>query len=291
MTQRKLFNWKKRHANRVRAAHWHTIGRIEGADFLLIAALQDLALRLSTLERHFETALILDAPNQAIGMRIAHVLENHSPAMKYTIVPSDETQEPDSIMGEDERFDIAISLLALQDYDRLPERLTTIRQKLKPDGLFMACLLGGGTLHQLRQSLLAIEPDMFGGVRARIHPMIDIRDIGGLLQRAGFALPVADIEDYTVHYDDIFALINDLRAMGATSFLNREGTQPIHRDFWNKVNSHYKQHFSNAKGRIAARFDMLWLSGWAPASSQPKPLKRGSATHSLKDALKTINDK
>lgn len=119
--------------------------------------------------------------------------------------------------------------------------------------------------------------------------MIEIRDMGGLLQRAGFALPVADIEDYTVHYDDIFALIRDLRAMGATSFLNREGSQPIHRGFWDAVNAHYKQHFTNEKGRIAARFDMLWVSGWAPAASQPQPLKRGSATHSLKDALKAID--
>lgn len=288
MTQRKLFNWKKRQANRARAAHWQATGHNKGADFLLTAALDDLDLRLSTLERQFETALILDAPSQAIGEDIAQLLKRHYPSLQCTIMVSDSAIEPETIEADNHSGDLAISLLGLQDYDRLPERLSMIRQKLKPDGLFIASLLGGATLNQLRQSLLAVEPEIFGGVRPRIHPMIEIRDMGGLLQRAGFALPVADVEDYTVHYDDIFALIRDLRAMGATSFLTREGAQPINKNFWNAVNAHYKQHFSNPKGRIATRFDIIWVSGWAPAASQPKPLKRGSATHSLKDALKAI---
>lgn len=288
MTTRKLFNWKKRLANRERARHWHHIGRNQGADFLAKAALEDLELRLSTLERQFESVLILDAPTDAFAQAIEKIIKQKAPNAVCSIILSETDTEPTTLAAANEAHDFVISFLGLQDYDHLPDRLFQIRQSLKPDGLFFACLIGNASLNELRQSLLAVEPELFGGARARIHPMIEIRDMGGLLQKAGLALPVADVENYTVHYDDIFALIQDLRAMGATQFLQQEGRDKLHREFWPRVNAYYQDHYANEKGRLRATFDIVWISGWAPASSQPKPLKRGSATHSLKDVLKDL---
>lgn len=289
MKTRKLFNWKKRLANRERARHWMKIGRNQGSDFLAQAALDDLALRLSTLERSFENALILDAPSSELASAIEATIKQKSVDCRCTSILSDGPSEPETLSPNAANdHDFVISFMGLQDYDNLPDRLFQIRQCLKPDGLFFACLIGNTTLTELRQSLFAVEPEVFGGAKSRIHPMIEVRDMGGLLQKAGLALPVADVENYTVHYNDVFALIQDLRAMGATQFLQQEGQERFKRDFWPKVNAYYKAHFANENARLRASFDIVWVSGWAPAASQQKPLKRGSATHSLKDVLKDL---
>jgi hypothetical protein len=156
---------------------------------------------------------------------------------------------------------------------------------LKPDGLFLGCLLGAGTLQELRSVLLEAEAEIYGGASPRAAPFADVRDMGGLLQRAGFALPVADNETLTVRYRDIFALTRDLRAMGVANALNARSRKPLTKAFWAKAAAIYSSKFAGEDGRIRATFSMIWLSGWAPAPNQPKALKPGSATVSLKSVL------
>jgi len=144
--------------------------------------------------------------------------------------------------------------------------------------------------NQLRESLLAAESELYGGVSPRVAPFVDVRDAGGLLQRAGFALPVADADAVTVRYDSLFHLMRDLRAMGATNALTARTRRPVSRRFFLRAAEIYADRFSDADGRIRATFDFTWLSGWAPASSQPKPLRPGSAKVSLASVLPGAND-
>jgi hypothetical protein len=182
-------------------------------------------------------------------------------------------------------YDLAVSLLAMQSVNDLTGFLIQSRLCLKPDGLFLGCLFGAGTLQELREVLLETEIEIYGGASPRVAPFADVRDMGGLLQRAGFALPVADSESLIVRYASIFTLIRDLRAMGLGNVLNARSRKPLTRAFWAKADEIYARNFSDADGRIRATFSIIWLSGWAPSPSQPKALKPGSATVSLKDVL------
>lgn len=161
-----------------------------------------------------------------------------------------------------------------------------IRRALKPDGLFLAAIPGSGTLHELREVLLAAESEMTGGASPRVIPFPDVRDVGALLQRGGFALPVADKESYTVRYDSIFPLMKDLRAMGMANPLTGRSRRPLARGILLRAAELYAERFSDPDGRIRATFSFIYVSGWAPHESQQKPLKPGSATMRLADALK-----
>jgi SAM-dependent methyltransferase len=183
------------------------------------------------------------------------------------------------------RFDLAVSLLALQSINDLPGALVQIRRALKPDGLFLGALLGGSTLHELRAAFTQAEAELEGGASPRVAPFADVRDLGALLQRAGFALPVTDVEPAIVRYGDPVGLLRDLRAMGLTNALHDRRRTPLRRATLLRAMSIYAQRFSDADGRIRATFDILWLSGWAPHESQQKPLRPGSAQARLADAL------
>jgi SAM-dependent methyltransferase len=185
---------------------------------------------------------------------------------------------PDSI-------DLAVSSLALQFVNDLPGVLAQIRRALKPDGLFLAAMIGGETLTELRQSFAAAEAEVEGGVSPRVAPFADLRDLGALLQRAGFALPVTDVDRIVVRYDNAFALMQDLRRMGATNILTERRRNPSRRATFVRMAQIYAERFSDPDGRIRATFDVVWLSGWAPHESQQKPLKPGSAKMSLADAV------
>jgi len=163
--------------------------------------------------------------------------------------------------------------------------LVQVRRALKPDGLFLAALFGGETLTELRQSLAAAEIETTGGVSPRVAPFADVRDLGGLLQRAGFALPVADVERTVVRYRDLFSLARDLRMMGATNALVERSRKPMRRDMLAAAMAHYARHFSDPDGKLRATFDIVYLTGWAPHESQQQPLKPGSAKSRLADAL------
>jgi SAM-dependent methyltransferase len=183
-------------------------------------------------------------------------------------------------------IDLAVSGLAFQFVNDLPGVLAQIRRALKPDGLLLAAMLGGDTLTELRQSFAAAEAEMEGGVSPRVAPFADLRDVGALLQRVGFALPVTDVDRIVVRYADAFALMHDLRRMGATNVLVDRRRVPTRRATMLRMAETYRERFSDSDGRIRATFDVIWLSGWAPHESQQQPLKPGSAKASLAAAVK-----
>jgi SAM-dependent methyltransferase len=178
--------------------------------------------------------------------------------------------------------------LALQVVNDLPGALAQIRRALRPDGLLLAATLGGDTLTELRQSFAAAEAELDGGVSPRVAPFADLRDIGALLQRTGFALPVTDVDRVIVRYDSAFALMQDLRKMGATTVLVERRRTPLRRATLLRMAAVYAERFSDPDGRIRATFEVIWLSGWAPHESQQKPLRPGSAKASLADAVRGL---
>ena len=182
-------------------------------------------------------------------------------------------------------FDLIVSGLSLQWVNDLPGALVQIRRALAPDGLFLAAVIGGQSLTELRTALTAAEAELTGGASPRVAPFADIRDLGQLLQRAGFALPVTDVEPIVVRYASMLALMQDLRAMGATNALSERSRVPLRRAVLMRAAEIYDDRFSDADGRVRATFDIVWLSGWAPHESQQKPLAPGSARMRLADAL------
>jgi SAM-dependent methyltransferase len=187
----------------------------------------------------------------------------------------------------DGSLDLVTSALALQFVNDLPGTLIQIRRALKADGLLLAALVGGESLAELREAIGAAESEIEGGISPRVAPFADVRELGALLQRAGFALPVVDSERLVVRYDSIFALMHDLRRMGATNVLHERRRKPLKRTTLRRMTEIYAERFSDADGRLRVSFEIVWLSGWAPHESQQKPLKPGSATQRLADALGT----
>ena len=260
--------------------------------FLLARAADDLIDRLSPVQRNFSSVLDLGTALPDVATRLrqalpAATLLRASPIEaavghgSWLGVVADEEALP----FRPEQFDLAVSLLALHAVNDLPGAMVQIRRALKPDGLFLACLLGGQTLIELREVLFTAELELTGGASPRVAPFSDLRDLGGLLQRAGFALPVTDIEPLVVRYDSPFGLFADLRAMGSTNVLVGRQRTPTPRSLFMRAAALYAERFSDPDGRIRATFELVWLSGWAPHESQQKPLRPGSARMSLAEAL------
>ena len=183
-----------------------------------------------------------------------------------------------------ESLDLVVSVLSLHWVNDLPGALIQIRRALKPDGLFVASILGGQTLTELRQALLTAEVELTGGAGPRIAPFADALDAAGLLQRAGFALPVADIDHVTVRYAHPIKLMADLRAMGETNALAERARRPLSRAVLARACEIYAERFADPDGRVRATFDIITLTGWAPHPDQQQPLKPGSAKMRLADA-------
>ena len=262
------------------------------ADFLLARAVDDLQERLAAVLRTFPLALDLGTPTAAAADRLAASpqvgtvvraapLPEPGPSSTALRLVADEERLPFA----PERFELAVSLLALQSVNDLPGALIQIRRALKPDGLFLGCLLGGRTLAELRTAFTEAEAELEGGASPRVAPFADVRDLGGLLQRAGFALPVADCEAVTVRYRDPFGLLRDVRAMGLASALRDRRRSPLRRATLLRAAARYAERFADPDGRVRATFELVWLSGWAPHESQQKPLRPGSAKARLADAL------
>jgi len=186
-----------------------------------------------------------------------------------------------------QRFDLVMSAMSLHWVNDLPGTLIQIARILKPDGLFLGAMLGGATLWQLRQALAAAESEIEGGLSPRVSPFADLRDAAGLLQRAGFALPVADGETIEVEYDNALDLMRELRAMGESNLVAERRRGLARRATLLRAAEIYREQFAQPSGRIAASFEVLFLHGWAPHESQPKPLRPGSARHRLAEALGT----
>ena len=191
----------------------------------------------------------------------------------------------------DQTLDLVVSALSLQVVDDLPGTLIQIRRALKPDGLLLAALVGGDTLIELREAFAAAEVEIEDGVSPRVAPFADVRDMGALLQRAGFALPVADVDRMTARYSSPFELMHDLRRMGATNPLVERSRRPLKRATLRRMAEIYAERFSDPDGRIRATFEVVWLSGWVPHDSQQKPLAPGSARQRLADVLGTRETK
>ncbi|MES0211694.1 class I SAM-dependent methyltransferase [Mesorhizobium sp. M0028] len=263
---------------------------IAGADFLMRRAAEDLADRLGAVERKFGKATSLFCQTPAA----AEVLAESGKVAENVRVEADAAfldgrpgvvAPLETVPFEPESLDLAVSLLSLQAMNDIPGMLVQIRRALKPDGLFLGAFAGIGTLSELRESLLAAETELYGGASPRVIPFTDVRDAGALLQRAGLALPVADVETITVRYDSLFGLVADLRAMGETSALVDRSRRPGTRALFARAAEIYAERFSDADGRVRASFSVVWMSGWAPDASQQKPLKPGSAKISLKTIL------
>lgn len=268
----------------------------ESANFLHAASAEELAERLAVTKRDFDRCLLIDDAFATLRKRIG-ALSNVGTVMS-TAPHAKLLGEPATGLVADEEalpfaagsLDLVLSNLTLHMTNDTPGTLIQIRRALKPDGLFSAALFGGETLTELRQSLLAAETEILGGVSPRVVPFPDIRDLGSLLQRAGFALPVTDQDRLTVRYATMFDLMADLRTMGFSNSLAERSRRPSTKAFFLRAAEIYAKRFADADGRIRATFDYVYLSGWVPHESQQKPARRGSAKVSMKDALENRSD-
>jgi SAM-dependent methyltransferase len=247
------------------------------ATFLLDRIREDFDERLQAVTRSFADVADIWTPGELLRKPFAD---------RFASITRIDVEQSEALRLPPQSLDLAVSALAFQFVNDLPGVLAQIRRALKPDGLLLAAMLGGDTLTELRQSFAAAEAECEGGVSPRVAPFADLRDIGGLLQRAGLALPVTDVDRVVVRYDSAFALMADLRRMGATNFLIERRRTLTRRATLLRMAQIYAERFADADGRIRATFDIVWLSGWAPHESQQKPLKPGSAKASLEAAVK-----
>lgn len=256
--------------------------------FLLDRVADDFVERLSVVKRSFDIVADLGTPTAVLRDR----MRESGLAQKVIAVDALASQgvvaDEEALPFAEGSLDLVVSALALQWVNDLPGTLTQIRRALRPDGLFIAALLGGETLTELRQSFAAAEAEIESGLSPRVAPFGDVRELGGLLQRAGLALPVADVDRVTVRYATPFALMRDLRGMGATNAMVERRRTPLKRATLLRMAEIYADRFADPDGRLRASFDVVWLSGWAPHSSQQQPLKPGSAKARLADALRTV---
>ena len=278
-----IFDRPLQRRRRLRATAW------PAGNFLLDHVAVELADRLSVVLRRFEVGVDLATPGEAVRMAlrrlgsIAVMVGADVIARGKPFVVADEEALP----FRHGSLDLVVSGQALHFANDLPGVLTQICRALKPDGLFLAALLGGDTLTELRQAFAAAESEIEGGASPRVAPFADLRQLGSLLQRAGFALPVTDAERLIVRYGSAFDLMHDLRRMGATNTLVARRRAPLRRATLMRMAEIYASRFADSDGRIRATFDLVWVSGWAPHPDQQQPLKPGSAKSRLADALGT----
>ncbi len=249
------------------------------ATFLLDRVAGDMAERLRAVLREFTSAAELGTP----GDQVCDALSGRLHQIARVDLP-DRESEPLSLQAGS--LDLVVSALAFQFVNDLPGVFAQIRRALRPDGLLLAAMLGGDSLSELRQCFAAAEAELEGGVSPRVAPFADLRDVGALLQRAGLALPVTDVDRIVVRYDSAFDLMHDLRRMGATNILMERRRTVTRRATMLRMAEIYRERFADPDGRIRATFDVVWLSGWAPHESQQKPLKPGSAQVGLEQAVK-----
>lgn len=257
-----------------------------GPDFLERRTTEELADRLAATLRPFPVALDL----ASAGPSIRQMLRDR-PTAQAALRAAPEAEGADLVIDAlalplaPESLDLVVSTLSLHFADDLPGVLAQVRRALRPDGLFLVALLGGETLTELRQSFATAETEIEGGLSPRVMPFADVRAIGALLQRAGLALPVTDVDKVRVRYGSPIGLMQDLRAWGATNALVERSRKPLKRATLARALEIYAERFADPDGRVRATFEIVWASGWAPHASQQQPLKPGSAKARLADAL------
>jgi len=271
------------------------------ADFLHRRAALDLAERLEAIMREFPLAVELSsragAFRQALaqsdaGARIGTLIEaDASPAMLAGRGGVRVVLDEERLPFAEASLDLVVSTLGLHWTNDVVGALIQARRALKPDGLFLGAFLGGATLTELRQSLMAAEAELLGGAGARVSPFADTADAASLLQRAGFALPVADVDRVSVSYEHPLRLLADLRQMGETNALAERHPRAMTRSLLGRACEIYQQRFAGPDGRVSASFEILTLTGWAPHASQQQPLKPGAAKMRLAEALGVVEHK
>lgn len=262
-------------------------------DFLLQRVAEDLAERLAIVRRTLPLAANIGAHH---GLLTRHMrglagveriidLDPVAALLAHSTADLRVVADEEALPFGDAALDLAMSALSLHLVNDLPGALIQIRRALRPDGLLLAAVLGGATLHELRAAWLAAEAEISGGASPRVAPFADVRDMGALLQRAGFALPVVDSETVTVTYADPLSLMREIKAMGASNMLVARRRTPVTRRLLLRAAEIYIERFARPDGRIPATFEILTLTAWAPDESQPKPLRPGSAATRLAEAL------
>lgn len=244
----------------------------EDALFLHDSAADEIEDRIKTVNKSFNSTTAITG----------HPMKWQKRLPEMTCIP-----DADTLDLTPAAHDLVVHAMALHWANDPVGQLIQCRRALKPDGLFLSVSFGGQTLHELRACLGQAEADVTGGMSPRIVPMADLRDMGGLLQRAGFALPVADSLPLTVEYSSPMALMRELRHMGEANAIMQRLRRPTKRRVLERACDLYQQNFSTSQGRITATFELIFLTGWAPADSQPQPLRPGSAQQRLADALGT----
>lgn len=280
-----LFNRRLRRLRRDRAANGYA-----EYDFLRRFMVDEILERLDGVKREFKTVLDLGAADgslghalRARGMQVFSADAGFRFARQSGGIQCDEDQLPFA----DASFDLIVQAGGLDSVNDVPGALALARRVLRPDGLFLSSFVGAGSLEILKAAALAADMSLGDALRARVHPLIDVRSAGDLLTRAGFALPVADGTSLTVRYGNLFGLLRDLRGMGATNILAKE-TTPLSRNWLSAAAQAFAER-ADGDGKTAERFEIICLTGWAPSPDQPKPAKRGSGTTSLASALKSQN--
>ncbi|MEM9098281.1 MAG: methyltransferase domain-containing protein [Pseudomonadota bacterium] len=287
---REIFDFQRLRRNRDRAAR---DGFGEGADFLRRAAAESLIDRLRDTPRRFERALMLGEGVGPIKEAFQQVLPERALSVFEPAPILAKTAEVVSIAEEvlpvaEARADLAVSAFLLHHLNDPVGHLIQLRRALVPDGLVLLAALGGQTLAELRTAFAEAEVELLGGLSPRVAPMAEIRDLGSLLQRAGLVMPVADTERLTVTYETPLHLMRDLRAMGETSILLDRPKSCLRRDVLARMSEIYHAHFTATGGRIRASFELIYLTGWSPGPDQPQPLRPGTATNRMADALGTF---
>jgi len=287
---REIFDRRALRRHRDRAA-----ASIDAHDFLIREVAERLLDRLADIRRSFPVALDLGCHHGVVAETLAgrggveHLIQadispdlaRRAQAQDHTTLSADEEALPFA----EASLDLVVSALSLHWVNDLPGTLLQICRALKPDGLLLAAMIGGESLKELRQVLMEAEMEVEDGVSPRVSPLADLRDLGGLLQRAGFALPVTDLDSITVTYPSALALMHDLRGMGETGTDRNRRRGFSRRATLLRAAALYEERFTDADGRVPATFEILYLTGWAPHADQPKPLRPGSASARLAEAL------
>lgn len=291
--QQQIFDRRLVRLRRNRAA-----GQNKSGNFLMTIVAEEMADRLSSINREFETCICtnnedgvvckaLAATGKVGWVGVGDLAENQLSRIKGPRLVLDEEALP----LKPESLALYVSALSLHLVNDLPGALVQIARALRPDGLFVAALFGGDTLTELRLALLTAETELCGGASPRVAPFADVRDLGSLLQRAGFALPVVDTDRLTARYDTALDLMRDLKAMAMTNMLDARSRTPASRRLLLRASEIYHERSADADGRVPATFQLIYLTGWAPHDSQQKPLAPGSAKQRLADVLGTKEHK
>lgn len=270
--------------------------RAKDFNFLFAETAERLVDRLDDTTRSFPLAVDIGCHSGEIGSIIGNrgqiqTLFQCDIAKDYALLARENNHHSSAVIDEEflpfapNSLDLVLSNMSLHWVNDLPGMLLQARQALKPDGLFLASMLGGETLKDLREALMAAEAEEEGGVSPRVSPFVDIRDAGALLQRSGFALPVVDSDEIIIDYPDALKLMRDLSGMGESNLIIKRSKKFTHRATLARAASIYRERHANNDGRILAKFQVIYLTGWAPDASQPKALRPGSAKISLVDFL------